>query len=84
MPIRDMKTADDAFLVANDHLYAFDYALSLVEKQVKVLTEIVDACKIVLPEGEFVLVPQSRMKEIVETLDLHAGLMRIRVQKKVA
>jgi len=61
----------------------FDRDLASIEKQVRILREILDACSVVLPEGQFVLISRHRMKEIVEALDEHAGAMRYRLQKKV-
>ena len=82
MPTEQSKVPDDVVRAAFDSWH-LDRELALIEKQTRILAELLDSCQVTLPEGIFVIVPQARMKEIVETLDTNTGVMRLRLQKKI-
>jgi len=71
--------------------YSFEYELGLMEKQIRMFAELVNAAPVVHPsqgmvgglqsDSEFVIVSRQRLSELIEHLELEVGVMKCRIER---
>ena len=70
-------------------IYAFEYDLGLIDKQIRMLRALVDVSPVVRHAGaeksgrevEFVAVSRQSLNELVEELELRAGVLRLGLER---
>ncbi len=72
-------------LLASTNIFrTFERELSFMGKQIRMLRKIAESTPMIQPEGDFVIVHQARMEELVELLDQEVGIMQACLRRQVA
>jgi hypothetical protein len=75
--------------VGTQSIYAFEYDLGLIDKQIRMLRALVDVSPVVHHgdaekggrEVEFVAVSRESLRKIVEELELRAGVLKLGLER---
>ncbi len=71
-------------LTMSAHLSVLDHHLRLIEKQVRMLSELVYSAPVVAqPEGTVSVISQQRMTELLELLKQEIGIAQIALRKQL-